>query len=128
MTAFSNDSRSSQAFKSCPKCLLIAHSEAFQCQKCGHEFQTSLAVSLSPYLALSETQLNRTHMFSLPSAVPKPSTEAALAAANRQAKLQFAALARQTARRRRRRARAYVKFALLTLVLAGLWWLAATIR
>jgi ribosomal protein S27AE len=128
MTAFSNGSSTSQALKSCPRCLLIAHSDAFQCQKCGHEFQTSLAVSISPHLTLSENQLNRTHMFSLPIGVPKPSTEAAYAAANQQAKQQFAALARQTARRRRRRTRAYVKFALLTLVLAALWWLAAAIR
>jgi hypothetical protein len=122
MTAMSSRSPSPQPFKSCPRCLLIAHREAFHCQKCGYEFHSSLTADASSP-ALSENQFNRTHMFSIPPFVPKPSSEAAIAAANWQAKQQFHVLARQQARRRARRLRAYLLFGLLTLTLGILWWL-----
>jgi hypothetical protein len=122
MTALASDSPSPQTFKSCPKCLLIAHRESFRCQKCGYEFHSSLTAA-NTLPTLSENQFNRTQMFSIPPSVPKPSSEAAIAAANWQAKQQFRVLARQQARRRVRRLRAYLLFGLLTLTLGVLWWL-----
>lgn len=122
MTALSSGSPSPQTFKSCPKCLLIAHREAFRCQKCGYEFNSSLTAGDS-MPALSENHLHRTRMFSIPPSLPKPSSEAAIASATWQAKQQFHTLARYQARRRARRLRAYVLFSLLALTLGVLWWL-----
>ena len=127
MAALSSGSPSPQTFKSCPKCLLLAHREAFQCQKCGYRFNSSLIADDS-LPALSADHLNRTHMFSIPPSVPKPSSEADIAAANWQSKQQFHALARLQARRRARRLRAYILFGLLALALGGLWWLATGLR